>query len=359
MPSEMLFLKHNSDIKWASTLPSPLYTEDEYFKKEMTEIFDGHWNLLGSTRALAEKGGYFTAQAGLENFLIVNGAGDPKDPSGFVNVCRHRAGPVALGSGHARAFQCRYHGWTYDLTGNLVGTPEFQGVEGFKKEDNPLPKISVALLGPLVFGSLSPDIPIEKLKNLEEILDPSLEPFFEKDYQVDCNWKVYVDNYLEGYHLPLVHKGLSSELDYSQYRTEVSEWYSEQMAPAKASAALYRSEEGTSARYFWLFPNTMLNIYQGLVQTNTVIPVSKNQTVVKFVWYTTPEKQKQSKERIEQMMKFSDVIQEEDRVICEQVQKNLRSQTYSSGRYSVKRENGVHHFHHLIAKCYRGPGEFR
>jgi len=343
----------DADLASARTLPSEWYTSETFGQQDFA-MFNKSWNLAGPTFLVKNEGDFFTFKAGAENGILVNRGGG--EIRGLVNVCRHRAGPVADGCGKARLFQCRYHGWTYDLSGNLVGTPEFQGVKDFIKEDHSLPSFKTEKLGPFVFVSLGAAIPFQEFcgtlpENLKDFWSEDLELFATKDYAVDCNWKVYVDNYLEGYHLPMVHKGLFAELNYAQYRTEVSQWYSEQRAPAKDTAALYGGEKNPEARYFWLFPNTMLNIYQGLIQTNTVLPVSTSRCLVRFQWYAGAQALQERRSRIDEMLNFSDVIQEEDRLICEKVQENLNSSTYSQGRYSVKRENGVHHFHQLLRKA--------
>jgi choline monooxygenase len=345
---------HDPNLATASTIPSAWYTDQEFFKSDCEKIFNQSWNLAGARSSLLNKGDYLTSRAGGENILTLNSS-DTCDLKSFINVCRHRAGPLAVGRGNSKILQCKYHGWTYNLDGKLSGTPEFQGVEGFEKEKCALPGVQTMTLSSLVFTSLKPLINFSEFtealdKSLEGTLHNDLQLFLEKEYHVKCNWKVYVDNYLEGYHIPHVHKGLLQELDYSQYQTITSNWYSEQIAPAKKKAVLYRTELGDRAQYFWLFPNTMLNIYQGLVQTNVVVPISASECIVKFAWYTKSENLELYKSQISEMIHFSDLVQEEDRLICESVQQNLNSSSYTSGRYSVKRENGVHHFHHLLSK---------
>jgi len=348
MLSEDKNFRHEDNIARAETLPSRYYVEEKFFKRDCVGIVNRGWNLVGSTNSLKNRGDYFTARVGLENFVILNSG---EKITGFVNVCRHRAGPLAFGSGNLQKFQCKYHGWTYDMAGQLINTPEFQGVEDFQKENCRLPKISIGVLGSFIFASLDPKMTFEDFCGdllKEDVFGSAPDKFLERDFSVNCNWKVYVDNYLEGYHLPTVHKGLFSELDYSKYQTKTFKWFSEQIAPTKRSASIYTSRD-SGARYFWLFPNTMFNIYEGIVQTNMVLPISHDRCVVRFSWYGKSDKISAHNDT---MVHFSDEIQEEDRLICEQVQQNLNSQTYISGRYSLKRENGVHHFHHLISGCY-------
>jgi choline monooxygenase len=166
-----------------------------------------------------------------------------------------------------------------------------------------------------------------------------------KTWELDCNWKVYVDNYLEGYHIPIVHPGLFRELDYPNYRTETHRWYSTQIAPTKRPDRIRTTEGDDQVRYFWIFPNLMLNVYPDNFSTNLILPLSEGRTATVFDWYfRDPEA---SRQELDDTVAFSDEIQIEDIDICEAVQRGLRSATYDTGRFSPQRENGVHHFHCL------------
>jgi choline monooxygenase len=178
-----------------------------------------------------------------------------------------------------------------------------------------------------------------------------------RDYVIDCNWKVYVDNYLEGYHIPIAHPGLMREIDYSQYRTDTFRYHSQQFAPIRASKAEDSAERayapdggGREALYFWIFPNLMLNIYPDNVSTNLIVPLSQDKTLTIFEWYFHDVATARVQERIKKAIAFSDEVQQEDIGLCESVQRGLRSSLYDRGRYSIKRENGVHHFHMLLGQ---------
>jgi choline monooxygenase len=178
-----------------------------------------------------------------------------------------------------------------------------------------------------------------------------------RDYLIDCNWKVYVDNYLEGYHIPIAHPGLMREIDYAQYRTDTYRYYSQQFAPIRAmkeedaQKRFYAPGTGLQeALYFWIFPNLMLNIYPDNISTNVIIPLSNEKTLTIFEWFFHDAHQAKMRERIKKAIAFSDEVQQEDITLCENVQRGLRSSTYDRGRYSVKRENGVHHFHMLLSE---------
>lgn len=167
--------------------------------------------------------------------------------------------------------------------------------------------------------------------------------FFERrDYTVECNWKVYVDNYVEGYHIPMVHPALFKMLDYEQYRVEPRGFYSSQHAPVRPAGG---QNSDNRALYYWLFPNFMINIYPGNVQANVVVPLGHNKTLTVFEWLCA---ESTDVEVVRQGVEFSHQVQREDIAICEAVQKGLCSRTYERGRYSVKRENGVHQFHTLL-----------
>lgn len=342
--------KHNPDLSRASTIPSDWYFRGEMLEKEHRHVFHRTWQLVGFTKDVQKPGDFFSAKIGRENiFVCLNEASEIR---GYANVCRHRAGLLVRGCGNSSSIKCRYHGWTYDLQGNLRTTPEFAGVQDFDPSKQDLPKVNVETWGPLVFAAIDPAMSfLEFLGRIPEDLKDArlqeMEYWTRVDYSVDANWKVYVDNYVEGYHIPMVHPVLNQELDYRNYKTETFDWYSLQHAPAKPSATVYNKGAEPQAHYYWIYPNLMFNIYQGIFQTNLVIPDGPDKTIVRFDWFALPEI---SIERRKELSGFSDLVQEEDAQICKEVYENLRSVTYSKGRYCVKRENGLHHFHQLLCR---------
>lgn len=346
-------------IEHASTIPARLYNDPVYLELERERVFAHTWQLVGRLEQIAEHGAYFTATVGNDSLVILR---DGDTVRAFHNVCLHRAGPVAQGCGKRNTLQCRYHGWTYTLGGALLRAPEMEGTASFVPKDMSLIPVTVATWGPLVFVNLDGKAPplLEMLEDIPQRVAPfgceNMRYVATKHWDINCNWKVYVDNYLEGYHLPLVHPGLYKEIDYDQYKVEPHRYYSVQHAPLRpvhgASGERHydpsKAEVG-EAVYVWLFPNTMLNVYLGQMQTNVVVPLSHDRTRVIFDWYTTtPPESDDERAAWTKLTSFSDTIQDEDIEICEAVQRNLRSRVYDRGRYSAKRENGVHHFHGLL-----------
>jgi choline monooxygenase len=354
------------DLSVAGTIPADWYREPAVLDREQERIFGRTWQLVGHSEQVRVPGDYFTCVIAGEPLVITRG--EDGALHALSNVCRHRAGPVARGAGHRKALQCGYHGWTYDLDGQLRTTPEWDGVRGFEKARQCLPAFRVETWGPFLFVNLDAQAPplSEFLGSIpEETRALPLEhmSLFKKvDYEVACNWKVYVDNYLEGYHIPIVHPGLFRELDYRAYRVETGALHSKQHAPIRTRVenSLYRrnlpEEANPEALYYWLFPNLMLNLYPDNLQTNVIIPLGPERTLTRFEWYVLDPESPGVAEEFAHSFAFSDQVQKEDIEICEAVQRGLRSRTYRTGRYSVLRENGVHHFHGLLDRFLSGAG---
>lgn len=343
-------------IEYASTLPSRRYTDAAVFEQETRRIFGRTWQLAGPAEQVREVGQYFTTSVGGEPLVIVRG-GDGVVRA-LSNVCRHRAGPVARGEGKRPVLQCGYHGWTYSLDGRLAQTPEFSGVEELDRDGCALPRFRAEVWNELVFVCLDSGAePLESyLGELLSDMPPHDYSGFRlarrKVWELDCNWKVYVDNYLEGYHIPIVHPGLFRELDYANYRTETKRHYSVQIAPTRRPERIRTAGGDDGVRYFWLFPNLMLNVYADNFSTNLIVPLGAERTATIFEWYFRDPAE--AVKEIDETVAFSDEIQVEDIDICEAVQRGLRSTTYDTGRYSPQRENGVHHFHCLYEEWMRG-----
>ena len=342
----MTTYQFDSRLSYASTIPSSYYIDSATLDAEQRKVFGRTWQLAGHAEKVRENGAFFTADVAGEPLLIVRGSDG--ELRALSNVCRHRAGPVAKGEGKRPVLQCGYHGWTYGLDGRLLKTPEMEGIECFDRESMSLPRFQIGTWNDLLFVNLDPAAP-----PLHDFLGDLATVSFtgrlaaRKDWTVGCNWKVYVDNYLEGYHIPIVHPGLFREIDYPKYRTETRRNYSIQHAPLKKPERIRIVDGANEAEYFWVYPNLMLNVYPDNFSTNLVVPLGHDRTLTIFEWYfRDPES---ARPQIEETISFSDEVQLEDIAICEAVQRGLRSSTYTSGRYSPVRENGVHHFHGLYA----------
>jgi choline monooxygenase len=351
------------DVAKAVSLPASLYFDPSVFSLENKKIFARTWQVVGHHRQVAAAGDYFTFELLGEPLLLVRGQDGTL--RGFYNVCRHRAGPPAEGCGSRKLFRCGYHGWTYDLDGRLLNAPEFEGVADFRPEQFALAPVRVEEWFNLVFVNLDPQAPplhqaLGSLKEQAEKFDFTAMRFFERrTYDMKCNWKTYIDNYLEGYHLPSLHPGLNRELDYSSYFAEPHPRYVRQWSPIRGAqpgdATPRRYQEGRAdltTDYFWSFPNWMLNCYPDNISLNIILPLEPERTLAIFEFYVLEEGVNSQPAR--DAVAFSHQVQLEDMAICETVQKNLHSRSYERGRYSVKQEKGVHAFHRMYAGVMNG-----
>lgn len=351
------------DLTQAGTLPARWYTDPAFLILESERIFTKTWQPVGRTDMVLRSGDFFTCELAEEPLVITRDKGGTL--RGFYNVCRHRAGPVASGKGNRQSLQCRYHGWTYGLDGRLLTASEFEGVANWRKEEVCLVPIRVAEWGPFIMACLDHGAPplssilgdIEREVAAKNIPMSNMSLIERRDYVINCNWKVYIDNYLEGYHIPIAHPSLFREIDYDQYRVETFPTYSKQHAPMRPASDVkaldrerrfLRTEAEEEALYYWVFPNFMLNFYPDNLQINIILPLSHERTLTIFEWYFEQPGTGGGWESMQNSIAFSDQVQQEDIEICETVQKGLQSRSYDVGRFSVQRENGVHHFHSLV-----------
>jgi choline monooxygenase len=351
----------NALLEAAYTIPAPWYLDPRIAELERERVFAGNWIAVGRADQVAASGQFFTVDLAGEPLVAVRGADG--ELRAFFNVCRHHAAAVASAPcGTVQHLRCPYHGWTYGLDGTLKGTPEFAGVCNFDRAANGLVPVRVSTWEQFVFVTLNEDAPSldEFLGELPDRVAPlslaKLHFFERRSYTLACNWKVYVDNYLDGgYHVPHLHKGLNSVLDYKEYTIENSENYSLQTSPMVASeddAAVAATRTGDRAYYYWIYPNFMVNIYEGVMDTNLVLPLAPDKCLVQFDFYFA-DTSASRKQYNEESIAVSERVQDEDVAICESVQRGLQSRAYNAGRLSVRRESGEHLFHRLLAKDLR------
>lgn len=347
----------NAPLAEAETITGPWYTDERIAELERQNVFGGTWQMVARTAQLENPGDFITTEVGGEPIVVVRAA--DKSLRAFYNVCRHHAAAVVTQScGNANIFRCPYHGWSYGTDGALKGVPEFEGVCNFDRAKNGLVPIRVEAWEKFVFINLN-----EKAPSLQNHLGKMVEQFKplglanlhfaeRREYELQCNWKVFVDNYLDGgYHVPHLHKGLNSILTYKEYTIENFETFCLQSSPIDAAGgeAMTAAVRKGQALYYWLYPNLMLNWYEGYLDTNFVVPLGIDKMKVIFEFYFA-DVSEAAKARNKQSMDVSERIQDEDHNICESVQKGLSSRAYGAGRLSVRREAGEQLFHQLLHK---------
>ena len=349
----------NAPLDQAATIPSSWYTNKEFYDLELKTTFSRSWQLAARLDQVTQPGQYVTSDIAGEPVVTVRG--NDGVLRGFFNVCRHHAAAVMTEpEGKAAQLRCPYHGWTYSLEGELKGTPDFTGVCNFDRASNGLVPLDLTQWENWVFvklnqtdrSSITDFLGDELVQEISRLQLHDLHWFERRHYSFDCNWKVFVDNYLDGgYHVPYLHKGLDSVLDYSNYMIENGKNHCLQWSPivtegAEAQTGAVRT--GDRALYYWIYPNFMINWYDGVMDTNLVVPRGVDQTEVIFDFYFPDVVTEEARQKNLESVAVGQRIQDEDVAICKSVQRGLNSRAYESGRLSVRREAGEHLFHRLL-----------
>lgn len=347
----------NAPLAEAWTIPVSWYVDPRIMNLERQTVFARSWQLVGRASQVREPGQYITWELAGEPILVVRG--NDKVLRGFFNVCRHHAAAVMTElEGTTDKLRCPYHGWTYTLAGELRGTPDFTGVCNFDRAANGLVPVETAVWENWVFVKLDrSDLSLESFLGadlLGQVRPLGLENLHwmeRRHYMLDCNWKVFVDNFLDGgYHVPYLHKELNSVLNYSKYTIENGERFCLQSSPIvyeKVETQTGAVRQGEQALYYWIYPNFMINWYEGTMDTNLVIPRGVDRTEVIFDFYFA-DVSEQAREHNLASINVGHQVQDEDEAICKSVQRGLASRAYTAGRLSVRREAGEHLFHKLL-----------
>lgn len=348
-------LARDTPLPRAHTVPSAWFVEPRFDRLDRAAVFGRTWQAVGHVGELPTPGCWMTADVAGEPVIVVRGADDAL--RGFFNVCRHRGGPLATEAGCGRVLKCRYHGWTYTLEGTLRGVPQWDRVELFDRRDYGLLPVRVETWQGLVFVNLDAEAP--PLAATFEEIEPRTAPLglsalhhaARTVYDVRSNWKVYVENFLEGYHVPIVHPELLRLYDYTRYETDVHRAFTLQRSPLETTDHAY-APGGGEALYYCVFPNFMLNVLPGRLQTNVVVPTGPESCRVIFDYFYDDVESEAGRARAADDMAFADEVQAEDIEICEHAQRGLASRAYDRGRFSVRFEAGVHWFQRRLGEAY-------
>ena len=360
-------------VEKAETLPASWYTDPEFDALDREFIFGRTWQYVGYEAKAPNPGDWFLADVAGKPLIIVRG--NDQKLRAFFNVCRHRGGPLATSDGSGRVLQCRYHGWSYSLDGRLAGAPHFDNVADFDRKNCKLAEVNLTTWETLVFVNLAKN----PSHTIEEVFAGARErtkgcPVHTKRfhrrivYQAACNWKVYMDNYLEGYHVPFVHPGLTSVLQFDNYITDIHPHYILQTSPFSNGGTNPYAADGSVPQddqtekeqekemvYYCVYPNFMLNLTGSRLQVNLIVPRSADRTDIIFDYFYDDIETPGASNQMARDIEFSDLVQAEDIAICEHVQRGLGSGSYDRGRICVTYEHGMHHFQNLIRKAYDCP----
>ncbi|NND34682.1 MAG: Rieske 2Fe-2S domain-containing protein [Saprospiraceae bacterium] len=346
------------DITRASTLPSSVYSDPEIYHRALERVFVPSWQVIEVDLLDGQFNVFpFKLLAGsLDEPLVL--VREDEDWNCFSNVCTHRGNIVTTRAGHYANLVCGYHGKCFDLKGRFKSMPAFESAKDFPSDRDHLAQLPLESLGPFKFTSIAPRYTFKA--TLQPMLDRMswfafdkliYEPSLSTRYVVDVHWALYCENYLEGFHIPFVHEQLNRSLKFSEYETFIYPYCNLQLGVARESEPYFDIPTGHEdagrkilAYYWWLFPNTMLNIYTWGISLNIVKPLGNGQTEILFKTYLLPETKKSSN-----ISATLDQTEMEDEAIVKNVQIGVKSRFYKQGRFSPTMEKGVHHFQQLYS----------
>src|SRR5262249_47273520 len=256
----------------------------------------------------------------------------------------HRGNILLAAPCAAKQIRCGYHSRRFALAGRMTFMPEFKEAKNFPSPADDLPAVAFGEWAAHGFASLAPAAPLDAFIGdmaasvaHEPLERMRLDAARSREYEVRAHWALYVENSLEGFHIPFVHAGLNAVVDYGAYETRLFRYSNVQLAATKDGAP--------AAQYWWIFPNLMLNFYPWGLSLNLVEPRTVDSTRVAFRAYVWDAS------RLETGAGAAlDRVEAEDEAIVEAVQRGVRSRLYHGGRYSPARERGVHHFHRLLCE---------
>lgn len=325
------------------TAPAEWYADPQWWLRERRTVFAKAWQLATHVSAVREIGAY-RAEV-LAGYPIVLVRGEDGVLRGFHNVCRHRAGPLTVADeGKCEgALVCQYHGWRYTLDGRLRLARDFGQAAGFDPRNFSLFPVRVAEWRGLVFVALDDAAPpiTEVLAPLDARLGgadwSSMHVALRRTHVLECNWKTYVENYLEGYHVPVLHPTLDAEIVSDQYRVRVDGAVAIHEVPMKDPDPVY------DGLWAWVWPNLGFNVYARGLMMERMNPVGHARTQLDYL-YLMPEG-----ETVPQAtLAMSDAVTAEDRWVTERVQQNLEAGVYLKGRLSPLHEGAVAAFQSMV-----------
>lgn len=347
-------------IESAHTPPYTWYTDPAILDDEKFQIFEKSWICVGRKDQVDLPGKYFSGHILGSPYVVQRG--EDGVLRAFHNVCRHHAAEIAQGCGTCSELVCPYHGWTYRHDGSLSKAPHVGKIDNFDVEQQGLRPMSVEEWGPFIFidmdGSwLGADHDVRDLKTdlepinvvLEDMGFTNMKHMHRQVYEMNCNWKVFVDNSLDGgYHVAYVHEKLAEGLAFEGYKTEIFDRCSYQICESNKSD----SRLGDKVVYAWAFPNFFINRYGRCMDTNIILPITPDRCQVIFDWYFDYDDPDDwtTQKYIKKGISDSDAVQKEDITLCESVQRGMQSMAFEAGRYSSKLEGAVHSFHKLLCR---------
>jgi len=335
--------EHDLDI-----LPSGWYSDPAVFELEHSEIIMRAWQYAGPAGMVSKPGRFMTTQ--IANLPVLISRDEGGELHAMANVCQHRGSVVMNGDGQCKEFKCPYHGWTYDLDGTLVSWRGHEGEVDPKKLS--LPKLKVAEWGPFIFVA-----PETMEESIDYFFDPlperlrdtglnwdSLRLWDRRTWELEANWKVVTENYIECYHCGHVHPDYGKYVDMDNYSWELGRFYEAQSGPPHPAALKEGYLSPDDAIKYGLFvhvwPNLHIQVYPGDAHNISILqimPVGPERTITMLDSYYGHDA---SEDEMTRITEFFAVQLEEDWDVCPRVQRGLTSGAYQAGDSTNEQSRG-------------------
>ncbi|MDP6533226.1 MAG: aromatic ring-hydroxylating dioxygenase subunit alpha [Candidatus Marinimicrobia bacterium] len=339
----------------AKTLSRKYYTDPIILDQEYENIFQNNWLPVARAADLDEQGTFKTFEIAGESIIVLKD--DKNNLRAFYNVCRHRGTRVCVQpeGRFSKSIQCGYHGWTYDLNGNLIGAPHMDAVNDFRKSDYPLHPISVDQWNGFICINLADnpaplhDIFSSLTERFSQWRIDELEVAEHKMYQVNCNWKVIIQNYCECYHCPIIHPDLTEIHNYMGGRNDMHSGpylggymnFNDNIESITHSGKLscppikgLKEENLARVYYYSIFPNFLISLHPEYVMAHSVWPESVNRSRIDCFWLFSKGIAQSNKYKIEDAINFWKMTNLQDWEICERSQLGIQSKKYKPAPYS-------------------------
>lgn len=356
---------HDDDLHAALMPPGWLYTDPSAQERLLKSAFSGAWHMGPSASEVRDNDCQvpWTLGRGSLNEPVLT----TRDSSGVVrclsNICTHRAAKMVSTPCKGSKIRCPYHGRRFDLSGQFSSAPGFAGARNFPRPEDSLTSLPHHLWGSMSFASLAPWAAFEDWKApFMPFLDPMVQRSAVEDagsrtsYLVESNWLLYIENYLEGLHIPFIHPGLTAALDLKHYEVFALPGAVMQVGFAKPGEPSIQMPTGSpfhdrpvAAWYLFVFPNLMINVYPWGLSVNIVEPVTLQSCRVVYRSFVADD-------TLRGLGAGGDVhaVEREDQEVVQRVQHGIGSALWPRGRYAPTHELGVHHFHRMLHRCWKG-----
>ena len=326
-------------------LDPTFYVSPDVLVRERQAIFSRAWQMLGPVSALSERGSYVAADiAGRKVFVLRSRDGALR---GFRNVCPHRgASLLEDGQGRCGPIRCPYHQWVFDDEGKLMNAPWFGEDPDFDKADWPLTPIHVDTWRGLLFAAIDPvEGLLEQLGELPaELADEPIESYLAAGnarVHFDANWKIYTDNFVEGYHIPGIHPKFFAAIDFEDFRTTAHEGFVRMTAPPR-EGLFYRG------KWLWMWPNWTLSLFEGGMNTSRINPMGVAETEQLYNFCFADPSELTQAARDDTIARNLAVVRE-DYEVCVATHLNYANGSYRAGPLSPRHEQGVAYFQRRVA----------